>query len=121
MRALIALAGLCLTLGGAAQPPAKAFSIVIQGKYARRWVSIYREGDEWICATESNPYFPAEDDPLFDFSWKKMPKGASASGCRDAVAIQDKRTSKVRSTAGCLTDPAFKELVAKLDQRCRGE
>jgi hypothetical protein len=109
------------SFAGNIKVPEQHFYLEIKSLHgSSEWFKVYQRGKEWICQTESNPFFKAKDNPLAHLDWNALSGQAAASDCKFKVHIRDSRTSPVRDVEGCVRkSEALHQLIEDLNSSCR--
>lgn len=106
---------------GKVEAPARHFFMEVSHSHGRpEWFRIYARGSQWICQTESVPFFKAKANPLAAVDWAALRRQAEFESCEATAKITDARSKPVKSAKGCVDrDPAWAGLLERLNAACR--
>ena len=103
--------------------PKRAFFMNIEGKYGRQWIRYFKEGNKWICQTESMPYAETKRAPLTKDDLSPLKKALRRPEknivCKDYVTIVNSLSKSSKNYWGCKKDKIFHGIVQKLNRVCR--
>jgi hypothetical protein len=118
---LISLLLCSSALAGAIKVPEEHFFLEIKSRHGQpEWFKVYQRGKEWICQTESNPFYKAKGNPLAHLDWKALSGQTTSTDCRYKVHVRDLRAKPARDVEACTDkNEPLHELIEDLNSSCR--
>ncbi|MFL5815234.1 MAG: hypothetical protein ACJ763_16775 [Bdellovibrionia bacterium] len=108
-------------LAGNIKVPDQHFFLEIKSRHGKpEWYKVYQRGKEWICQTESNPFYKAKGNPLAHLDWKALGEETKSTECKFGVHIRDTRSRPAHDVEGCARkNEALHQLIEDLNASCR--